>query len=248
MCRGLTANRHGPGEAPRRRRHRSGGAALATAICWAIGGCPGIATTGGPAAATVQAPRGTGLDALRRDYEPRVGALPAGDADDPIPLPPWFRTLLRERLGPLPESGRPQYPRQALELLGWLRDHPGVSTAGLEERLGSLARAVPAVRAENLRRSPYPPEWERKVPNGTRLDRLRRQLDEEFDLLPEADLEDQSPLPIWFRVYLRKQHPDLPVTGPAQYPRTANRILQWMLEHPDAEELPAPPGPGARLE
>jgi hypothetical protein len=244
MCRGLTANRRGPGEPPRPWLHRSRGAVLAAVVCWAIGGCPGTAAARAPASA--QAPRGTALDVLRGDYEPRAAALPAGDADDPIPLPPWFRALLRKRLGPLPESGRPQYPRPALELLGWLRDHPDFAAAELEERLGSLARAVPAVWEENRRRSRYPPEWERKVPAGTRLDRLRRQLDEEFDLLPEGDLEDQSPLPIWFRVYLRQQHPDLPVTGPAQYPRTANRILQWMLDHPDAEELPAPSGPGVR--
>jgi hypothetical protein len=83
-------------------------------------------------------------------------------------------------------------------------------------------------------RARYPKEWEVEVPEGTALDSLRRELDTQISLLPPLDTEDQSPLPIWFRVYLRKQNPDLPTSGPYQYPRTANRLLQWMVAHPDS--------------
>lgn len=83
-------------------------------------------------------------------------------------------------------------------------------------------------------RSKYPAEWEVALPTGTRLDSLRRQLDQRLDALPLADLEDQTPIPIWFRVFLRIQHGDLPTSGPRQYPRTATRLLQWMIAHPDS--------------
>jgi hypothetical protein len=80
----------------------------------------------------------------------------------------------------------------------------------------------------------YPKKWERMIPKGTHLDSLRRSLEKEYHLLPALDLEDRSPLPVWFRIYLRKRHHNLPRSGPYQYPRTANRILQWMLDHPDS--------------
>jgi hypothetical protein len=85
-------------------------------------------------------------------------------------------------------------------------------------------------------RARYPKTWEVAVPPGTRLDTLRRVMDTQFGILPPQDLEDRSPLPIWFRVYLRKRNPDLPTHGPYQYPRTARRLLQWMVAHPDSVE------------
>jgi hypothetical protein len=90
---------------------------------------------------------------------------------------------------------------------------------------------------EEDRKAPvYPKEWEVVVPNGTKLDALRKSLEKERDLLPEKDLDDKSPLPIWFRVYLRKHNPDLRKSGPYQYPRTAGRLLQWMIQHPNSFE------------
>ena len=68
---------------------------------------------------------------------------------------------------------------------------------------------------------------------------LRKRLDAELSLLPEKDLEDSSPLPIWFRVYLRKQLPELQDSGPYQYPRTAGRILQWMINNPNSDQIDA---------
>lgn len=83
-------------------------------------------------------------------------------------------------------------------------------------------------------RARYPKRWEVTVPPGTRLDSLRRALDSELSALPPNDLDDRTALPIWFRVYLRKKNPDLPTSGPYQYPRTAPAILRWMLSHPDS--------------
>jgi hypothetical protein len=91
-------------------------------------------------------------------------------------------------------------------------------------------------QGQDTSRARYPKAWEVNVPPGTPLDTLRREMDAQFAILPPADLEDRTPLPIWFRVYLRKKNPDLPTKGPYQYPRTARRVLQWMLAHPDSVE------------
>lgn len=93
---------------------------------------------------------------------------------------------------------------------------------------------LPPPQEQDTIRARYPTEWEVAVPSGTPLDSLRGELDRQIDILPARDLEDETPLPIWFRVYLRKQHPDLPTDGPYQYPRTAQRMLQWLLAHPDS--------------
>lgn len=87
--------------------------------------------------------------------------------------------------------------------------------------------------ADAAKRAAYPKEWEVPVAKNTKLDQLRRKLEKQISILPAADLQDQTPLPIWFRVYLRKQYPDLPVSGPYQYPRTSNRILRRMLDNPN---------------
>jgi hypothetical protein len=91
-----------------------------------------------------------------------------------------------------------------------------------------------AAQPASDRRSKYPKEWEREVPKGTKLDSLRQELDRQITVLPELDLEDRTPIPIWFRVYLRKKYPDLSTSGPYQYPRTAQRIFQRLLDHPDS--------------
>lgn len=79
----------------------------------------------------------------------------------------------------------------------------------------------------------YPRAWDVRVPAGTILDRLRRQLEREISTLPEHDDEDGTPIPAWFRVYLRKRLKNLPTSGPYQYPRTARRILQQLLNNPN---------------
>jgi hypothetical protein len=87
--------------------------------------------------------------------------------------------------------------------------------------------------ATREKRARYPKEWEVAVPEGSKLDTLRKSLDKEIALLPDGDLEDRSPLPPWFRVYLRKYHPELKTSGAYQYPRNANRLLQYLVEHPN---------------
>lgn len=98
--------------------------------------------------------------------------------------------------------------------------------------------AAPQVVAQDQRRAAYPKEWERPIPKGSKLALLSRDLEKEIGLLPAKDLEDRAPLPIWFRVYLRKEMPGLATSGPYQYPRTATRILQRLLDNPDS--LPKP--------
>ena len=94
-------------------------------------------------------------------------------------------------------------------------------------------RSRPAQEPDTSR-ARYPKEWDVSIAAGSRLDSLRRSLDAQFALLPPKDLEDRSPLPIWFRVYLRKQNPDLPTQGLYQYPRAARTLLRWMVSHPDS--------------
>jgi hypothetical protein len=180
---------------------------------------------------------GTHFETLVRTYSDSIAPLPSQDGDDPIDLPLWFRKCLRAKLPGLPEKGRPQYPRQSVELLRWLVENQSFDPHEFERRVQGLQPAVAAVTQENQRRAKYPKEWECNVRKGTKLDILRKAMEEEFSILPPADVEDTTPLPIWFRVYLRKQFSDLPTSGPYQYPRTANRILQRLLDNPDSDEL-----------
>jgi hypothetical protein len=107
---------------------------------------------------------------------------------------------------------------------------PAITTPPAE---AVAVRDRPAQGQDSIR-SGYPKSWEVSTPAGSVLDSLRRQLARQTALLPARDLEDRTPLPIWFRVYLRRKHPDLPTAGPYQYPRTATALLRWMLAHPDS--------------
>lgn len=126
-----------------------------------------------------------------------------------------------------------------------VRDEPQQPSAQLAARPSATAIepvprldtiALPPSQEQDTIRARYPTEWEVAVPSGTPLDSLRRELDRQIEILPARDLEDETPLPIWFRVYLRKQYPELPTDGEYQYPRTAPRMLQWLLAHPDSVE------------
>lgn len=129
------------------------------------------------------------------------------------------------------------------------RSDAAVETTGVRAAVGPVgSRPVEARERSRMgpeseqqpdsNRARYPKAWEVEVPARTRLDTLRREMDAQFPILPPKDLEDQTPLPIWFRVYLRKKNPQLPTHGPYQYPRTATRLLQWMVAHPDSVEIP----------
>ena len=80
-------------------------------------------------------------------------------------------------------------------------------------------------------------QWEREIPAASMLGRLKPLLERKYTILPPADLDDRSALPLWFRVYQRMRHPDLPTSGPNQYARTANRVLQSLIDEPDEPSL-----------
>ena len=189
-----------------------------------------------PVAWNIRVRQGTRLDSLKRALDRRVSTLPPKDAEDRQPLPPWFRVYLRSLDPSLPDSGPVQYPKGAVNLLRWLGKNQNYSPPLLNAKVEQIDAAISSVLKLEEKKRGYPKRWEVTIPPGTRLDSLRRTLDGEITILPEKDLEDTSPLPAWFRVYLRKKFPNLATTGPYQYPRTANRILQRMIAHPDSVE------------
>ena len=202
----------------------------------AFGCCATASATA--SARSIQPVVGTSFDRLVRENSGAEN-LPPGDGDDPIALPAWFRSYLRTQLPGLPTGGRPQYPRGALAVWLWLDGNRSFPAGVLSARIDALKAAIPAVVGEHDRRAAYPKEWEVDVPNGTRLAALRQKLDEEFARLPARDLEDRSPLPIWFRVYLRQYGETGATSGSYQYNRNAPRSLQWLLGHPNSDEIPA---------
>lgn len=85
-----------------------------------------------------------------------------------------------------------------------------------------------------ITRESYPERWQVKVPEGTALAQIRDTYEKRRTIrMAVTDLQDQSPHPFWFRAYLRDHFPQLPTSGPYQYPRVAQQILEWMLAHPD---------------
>ncbi|HET9768336.1 MAG TPA: sialidase family protein, partial [Thermoanaerobaculia bacterium] len=56
-------------------------------------------------------------------------------------------------------------------------------------------------------------------------DRNYKLTKEDLDLLAPNEAELLEPIPVFFRVALRKAHPDLPKSGPAQYPLSALQIF-----------------------
>jgi hypothetical protein len=83
-----------------------------------------------------------------------------------------------------------------------------------------------------------------QVPSGSALERLIRD-NQDFRLLRPEEANDRIGVPLWLRVYWRKQHPDReyraddPTGG---YPRVLKDLYAWMLANP---ELPAGSDPSA---
>jgi len=48
---------------------------------------------------------------------------------------------------------------------------------------------------------------------------------EDLGYLPPGDIEDTQKIPLFFRVYLRKLHPDIRTSGEGQYPRSAAEVF-----------------------
>ena len=105
------------------------------------------------------------------------------------------------------------------------------------EKVNSVVN-IEASSSRDVGRVAYPLEWDAQVLPGTRLDLLSGRLSERAFSLPARDAEDRTPLPAWFRVYLRDKFPNLPKMGKYQYPRTAQRILQQLLAHPNSIAVP----------
>jgi hypothetical protein len=74
-----------------------------------------------------------------------------------------------------------------------------------------------------------------KSPSGSALEKLIK-ANQDFQLLAPEEANDEAGLPLWLRVYWRKNHPDVPhpKTNPgAGYPDVLHTIHNWMLIHPD---------------
>jgi hypothetical protein len=74
-----------------------------------------------------------------------------------------------------------------------------------------------------------------KVTRGSALEKLIKD-NQDFHLLQPEEVDDDAGLPLWLRVYWRKNHPDLqhPTVNPGGgYPDVLYNIHTWMLAHPD---------------
>ncbi len=121
-----------------------------------------------------------------------------------------------------------------------------LATTALAQQDTLTREEVRAVRA----RFSQAQEWEVQIRSGTRLDSIRRLYDRRLhrDVAAESDMLDASPYPLWYRAYLRDAHPDLPTSGPYQYPRVAAQLLQWMARNQNFEIPPTgTPGRSARV-
>jgi hypothetical protein len=100
-----------------------------------------------------------------------------------------------------------------------------------------LATQVSECQSEGnaqITRESFPAKWEVSIPAGSALAQIRDTYEKRRTVgMASTDLQDQSPLPFWFRAYVRDHQPNLPTSGAYQYPRVTEQILEWMLSHPD---------------
>lgn len=74
-----------------------------------------------------------------------------------------------------------------------------------------------------------------KVTRGSALDKLIRD-NQDFHILRPEEARDDAKIPLWLRVYWRKNHPDVQhstVNPGAGYPDVLYTIYAWMLSHQD---------------
>jgi hypothetical protein len=83
-----------------------------------------------------------------------------------------------------------------------------------------------------------------QAPSGSQLEQLIRD-NQDFRLLHPAEASDDLGFPPWLRVYWRKSHPELDLSGPQPgYPLLLARIHEWLVRHPNSlGDVPAG-GPG----
>ncbi len=69
---------------------------------------------------------------------------------------------------------------------------------------------------------------------GSALEKLIKDNQDVGMLDPSENPNDVWKLPLWIRVYFRKQHPEIEFRGPgAGYPVALKEIHTWMLHHQD---------------
>jgi hypothetical protein len=76
---------------------------------------------------------------------------------------------------------------------------------------------------------------EANVRPGSALEKLIRD-NQDFSLLQPEELHDDVDLPLWLRVYWRKNHPDeqhSTLNPGAGYPDALDDIYDWMVSHQD---------------
>jgi hypothetical protein len=84
-----------------------------------------------------------------------------------------------------------------------------------------------------------------QVRPGSALERLIRE-NQDFYLLRPEEASDRVGLPLWLRVYWRKQHPDRTYSGDdptGGYPRVLKDLHVWMVANPELSSDPGPPTP-----
>jgi hypothetical protein len=75
---------------------------------------------------------------------------------------------------------------------------------------------------------------EARAPKGSPLEKVIRD-NQDFSLLQPEELTDNFPIPLWLRVFWRKQHPDvqMPAKNPgAAYPEILSQLHKRMVADP----------------
>ena len=74
-----------------------------------------------------------------------------------------------------------------------------------------------------------------RAPSGSRLEAVIRE-NQNFEILHPDELDDDYPLPLWLRVFWRKNHPDvqMPDKNPgAAYPEVLSQVYRRMVANPN---------------
>lgn len=73
------------------------------------------------------------------------------------------------------------------------------------------------------------------APKGSSLEKLIRD-NQDYDLLAPEEMNDDYSLPLWLRVYWRKQHPEIPLPAKnpgAAYPEILSQLHKRMVANPE---------------
>lgn len=74
-----------------------------------------------------------------------------------------------------------------------------------------------------------------RAPKGSALEKVIRE-NQDYHLLAPEELTDDYPIPLWLRVFWRKQHPEIPmpVKNPgAAYPEVLSQLYRRMVANPN---------------